>query len=131
MVMDPVSDMFTRIRNAISAKKRTVTMPASSLKKELVRILFENHFIGKYAFVNESKQGTIKILLKWDGTMQNAIQGITRVSTPGHRQYVKVEKVPRVLSGMGIAIVSTSKGIMTDDQCRKNKIGGEIIGKVW
>lgn len=131
MLMDPISDMFTRIRNAVSAKKRTVSIPASRLKKELVRILFENHFIGKYAFVNDTRQGTIKILLKYDQTMQNAIQGIKRVSTPGRRQYARVERVPKVLRGMGIAIVSTSKGIMTDEQCRKNNIGGEVIGLVW
>jgi small subunit ribosomal protein S8 len=131
MFTDPISDMFTRIRNAIGAKKRTVTMPASSIKKELVRILYENYYIGKYAFVNDTKQGTIKILLKWDPKMQNAIQGITRVSKPGRRKYSKVESVPRVLRGMGMAIVSTSKGTMTDEQCRKNNIGGEVIGLVW
>ncbi|MDD5672875.1 MAG: 30S ribosomal protein S8 [Chitinivibrionales bacterium] len=129
--MDPISDMFTSIRNAVGAKKRTVSMPASSLKKEIVRILFENHFISKYAFVNDTKQGTIKILLKWDPTMQNAIRGIKRVSTPGRRRYAPVDKVPKVLRGMGISIVSTSKGLMTDEQCRKNKIGGEVIGLVW
>jgi small subunit ribosomal protein S8 len=131
MLTDQVADMFTRIRNAVGGKKRTVSIPASNLKKELTRILFENSFIAKYAFVDDGGQGTIKILLKYDDRMQNAIQGIKRVSTPGLRAYKKVGQVPRVLSGMGVAIVSTSKGVMTDVDCRKANLGGELIGIVW
>lgn len=131
MLTDQIADMFTRIRNAIGAKKRTVSIPASSLKKEITRILFENHFIAKYAFVEDETQGVIKVLLKYDDRMQNAIQGLKRVSTPGLRRYSRVGDVPKVMSGMGIAIVSTSKGVMTDRECRKANIGGEIIGIVW
>ncbi len=131
MVTDQVADMFTRIRNAVQAKRRTVDIPASKLKKELTRILFENHFISKYAYVDDSKQGIIKILLKYDDEMRNAIQGIQRVSTPGRRRYVGSNEIPKVLSGMGIAIVSTSKGVLTDRECRKMNVGGEVVGTVW
>ena len=131
MLTDHIADMFTRIRNAIGAKKRTVTIPANNIKKDLTKILFENHFIAKYAFVEDGLQGTIKILLKYDDRMRNAIQGIERVSTPGLRRYAPVDKIPKVLNGMGIAIVSTSKGVMTDKECRDLKVGGELIGKVW
>jgi len=131
MLTDQIADMFTRIRNAIQAKKKTVDIPGSRLKKEITRILHETHFIRKYAFVEDDKQGIIKILLKYDEQMRSAIQGIQRISTPGLRQYRKATKVPRVLNGIGIAIVSTSKGVMTDRECRKNNVGGEVIGKVW
>ncbi|HON10440.1 MAG TPA: 30S ribosomal protein S8 [Chitinispirillaceae bacterium] len=132
MLTDQVADMFNRIRNAIQAKKRTVNVPASNLKKEITRILFENHFISKYAFVNEEgKQGIIKILLKYDDELRNSIQGIKRVSTPGRKQYKGAQELPKVLNGMGIAIVSTSKGVMTDRECRKMNVGGEVIGIVW
>lgn len=131
MLTDQVADMFTRIRNAIQAKKRTVSIPASNLKKEITRLLFENHYIAKYAFVDDGSQGVIKILLKYDEKMQNAVQGIKRVSTPGLRIYANVTNVPKVLGGMGMAVVSTSKGVMTDKDCRKMNIGGEIVGIVW
>lgn len=131
MLTDQIADMFTRIRNAIQAKKRTVNVPSSSLKKDITRILFENHFISKYAFVQDNVQGTIKILLKYDESMANAIQGIERISRPGRRLYAKSAEIPKVRSGMGIAIVSTSKGVMTDSECRKANMGGELIGKVW
>jgi small subunit ribosomal protein S8 len=131
MLTDQVADMFTRIRNAIQAKKRTVSVPASSLKKEITRLLFENHYIAKYAFVDDGGQGVIKILLKYNDAMENAIQGIDRISTPGLRKYSGVDKVPKVLSGMGMAIVSTSKGVMTDKDCRTMHIGGEVVGIVW
>lgn len=131
MLTDQIADMFTRIRNAIKARKRTVDVPASKIKKEITRILFENHFISKYAFVNDDKQGVIKILLKYDGEQKNAIQGIKKISVPGRKCYAGSEKVPRVLGGMGIAIVSTSRGLMTDRECRKLNIGGEVMGTVW
>jgi len=131
MLTDQIADMFTRIRNAIKARKRTVDVPASKIKKEITRILFENHFISKYAFVNDERQGVIKILLKYDEDQQSAIQGIKRVSLPGRKQYAGSEKLPRVLGGMGIAIVSTSKGLLTDRECKKLNIGGEVIGTVW
>ncbi len=131
MLTDQVADMFTRIRNAIQAKKKTVTIPASNLKKEITRILFENHFITKYAYVDDAVQGEIKILLKYTEELENAIQGIEKVSTPGRRRYTSVKNMPRVLNGMGISIISTSKGVMTDLDCKKLKVGGEILGKVW
>lgn len=131
MHTDQIADMFTRIRNAIHAKRKTVTIPASGIRKDITRILYENNFISKYAFVDNKVQGEIKILLKYTDTLQNAIQGIERVSTPGRRQYVTVGTMPKVLSGMGVCIVSTSKGLMTDRDCRKMNIGGELLGKVW
>ncbi len=131
MLTDQIADMFTRIRNAIQAQRRTVSLPASKLKKEVTRILFENHFISKYAFVEGKTQGEIKILLKYDDQMRNAIQGIERISTPGRRRYSSADAMPRVLNGMGMAIVSTSRGVVTDQECRKLHIGGEVIGRVW
>jgi small subunit ribosomal protein S8 len=128
---DQIADMFTRIRNAIQAKKRTVSIPTSKLKKEITRLLFENHFVVKYAFVDDGGRGTIKILLKYNDRMQNAIQGLKRVSTPGLRKYSRAASVPKVMSGMGMSIVSTSKGLMSDADCRKMNIGGEVLGTIW
>jgi small subunit ribosomal protein S8 len=108
-----------------------VTIPSSSLKKDITKILYENHFITKYAFVDDGLQGQIKILLKYNEAMENAIQGIQRVSTPGLRKYTKADKIPKVLNGLGISIISTSKGVVTDKACRSMNIGGELIGKVW
>ena len=131
MLTDQIADMFTRIRNAVHAKKKTVTIPSSQMKKDLARILFENNFISKYAFVEDSVQGQIKILLRYSDTFENAIQGIERISTPGRREYCGVGEIPKVLNGMGICIVTTSKGVMTDKDCRRLNVGGEVIGKVW
>lgn len=131
MLTDQIADMFTRIRNAIQARKKTVDIPSSKLKREIARILYEKHFISKYAFIDDNKQGVIKILLKYDDKMNNAIQGIQRISRPGLRQYRTAANIPRVLNGLGIAIVSTSRGVMSDNECRKNNVGGEMIGKVW
>jgi small subunit ribosomal protein S8 len=131
MLTDQIADMFNRIRNSIQARKRTVDIPSSGIKKEITRILFENHFISKYAFVDDGRQGVIKILLKYDEKQRNAIQGLKRVSTPGRKQYSGVDSIPKVLNGMGMAIISTSKGVMTDRDCRKMNVGGEVIGKVW
>ena len=131
MLTDQVADMFTRIRNAVQAGKKTVTVPASRLKKEITRILFENGFIQKYAFVDDGVQGEIKILLRYDKNLNNAIQGIQKISTPGRRKYSDVSTMPKILNGMGVCIVSTSKGVMTDKECRENNVGGELIGKVW
>lgn len=131
MLTDQIADMFTRIRNAIQAKKKTVSIPSSKLKKEITRILFENNFITKYAFIDNQVKGEIKILLKYDSDLNNAIQGIQKVSTPGRRKYSSMKNLQRVLNGMGISIISTSKGVMTDLDCRKLNVGGEVIGKVW
>jgi len=131
MLTDQVADMFTRIRNAIHAKKKTVTIPASNLKKEITRILYENKFITKYAFIDDGVQGEIKVLLRYTDALENAIQGIEKVSTPGRRRYTSVNDMPKVLNGMGMSIISTSKGVMTDRECLKMNVGGEVIGKVW
>jgi small subunit ribosomal protein S8 len=131
MQTDQIADMFTRIRNAIQAKKKTVNMPGSKLKVEVARVLCDHHFIRKYAFVDDGKQGILKLLLKYNEQMQNAVQGLERVSTPGLRRYRRASNMPRVLNGMGVLIVTTSKGLMTDRECRTNNIGGEVIGKVW
>jgi small subunit ribosomal protein S8 len=131
MLTDQVADMFTRIRNAGSARKKTVTVPASKLKREITRILHEHNFIDRYAFVDDQRQGQIKILLRYDGELKSVIRGLQRVSTPGRRQYRKAQELPKVLNGLGIAIVSTPKGVMTDADCRKLNVGGEVIGKVW
>ncbi len=131
MLTDQIADMFTRIRNAAHAKKKTVSIPASGMKKEITRILFENNFIGKYAFIDDAIQGEIKILLKYDEKLNSAIQGIERISTPGRRDYSSVGDLPKVLNGLGICIISTSKGLMTDSDCRRLNVGGEVLGKVW
>lgn len=131
MITDPIADMFTLIRNGFNAGKRAVTIPASNLKKDITKLLFDNGYIAKYAFVDEGPQGEIKILLKYTENRESAIQDIQRISKPSRRMYATVEELPRILNGMGIAIVSTSKGLMTDHECRKSNVGGELIGKVW
>ena len=131
MITDPIADMFTLIRNGFNAQKRAVSVPASKVKKEITKLLFDNGFITKYAFVNEGPQGAIKILLKYSDERESAIQDIQRMSKPSLRKYSAAEDLPRILNGMGVCIVSTSKGLMTDHDCRKNNIGGELIGKVW
>lgn len=131
MHTDPVADMFTRVRNAVSARKKAVTIPASNLKKGLTRVMHEQKYIKKYAFVDDDKQGEIKILLKYDDDNKNAIEGIKKVSVPGRREYTSVKDMPKVLNGMGVCFISTSKGIMTDREAKKVNIGGEVIGMIW
>ncbi len=128
MITDPIADYLTRIRNAMMANHRVVEIPASNLKKEITKILFDQGFILNYKFEDETKPGNIKIALKYHPvTKQSAITQIERVSKPGLRRYVGCEALPRVLNGLGIAIVSTSKGLMTDKEARKHGIGGEVI----
>jgi small subunit ribosomal protein S8 len=129
MVTDPIADYLTRMRNAISAKHRVVEIPASKLKKEITKILFEKGYILNYKFENEgSHNQTIKIALKYHPlTKQPAIADLKRVSSPGLRKYVSVSDMPRVLNGLGIAIVSTSKGLMTDKEARTLNVGGEVL----
>ncbi len=131
MITDPIADMFTLIRNGFRAQKRAVSIPASKMKKEITKLLFDNGFITKYAFVEEGPQGSIKILLKYTDSRESSIQDIQRISKPSMRVYSNVDELPRILNGMGVCIVSTSKGLMTDHDCRKSNIGGELIGKVW
>ncbi len=126
---DTISDYLTRVRNAISANHRIVEVPASNLKKEITKILFEKGYILNYKFEeNEKKQGTIKIALKYNPTTKlSAIRTLDRVSKPGLRKYAGVENMPKVLNGLGIAIISTSKGVMTDKEAKKLNVGGEVL----
>ncbi len=129
-VTDPIGDMLTRIRNATRVGKRVVEMPASNLRREVAKILVRRNFVQKFVIVDDGKQGVLKILLKYtDG--QPAIQGIQRISAPGRRTYANVTRIPKVMNGMGMAIVSTSKGLLTDYEAREQNVGGEIICKVW
>ncbi len=127
---DPIADYLTRLRNAISAGHRVVEVPASNLKKELTRILFEQGFILNYKFEQDGPQGTIKIALKYVNKV-NAIKALERISTPGLRRYSSHKDLPRVLNGLGIAIISTSKGVMTDKEAREQNVGGEVLCYVY
>ena len=132
MITDPIADFLTRIRNAVKAKHRIVEVPASNVKKAITQILFEKGYILNYKFEEEGPQGTIKIALKYHPvTKQPAIMSIRRVSSPGLRKYADSENLPRVMNGLGIAIISTSQGMMTDRDARKNHAGGEIVAYVW
>ena len=128
MVTDPIADYLTRIRNASSAKHRTVEIPASKIKKEITKILFDKGYILNYKFEDETFPKTIKIALKYHpSTKEPAMTNIQRISSPGLRKYVSAEKLPRVLNGLGIAVISTSRGLMTDKEARALNIGGEVI----
>lgn len=129
-ISDVIADMLTRIRNANNAKHETVDIPASNMKKAIADILLEEGYIKGYQVIEDGKQGVIKITLKYNGK-QKVIQGIRRVSKPGLRIYAGFEDMPKVMNGLGIAIVSTSKGIMTDKKARAAKVGGEILAFVW
>ncbi|MGW8122902.1 30S ribosomal protein S8 [Roseivirga echinicomitans] len=129
---DPIADYLTRLRNAIKAKHRVVDIPASNLKKQLTSVLHEKGYILNYKFEEEGPQGNIKIALKYNRVSKKpAIEKLLRVSKPGLRKYVGVEELPRVLNGLGIAIISTSKGIMTDKEARNLHIGGEVLCHVY
>ena len=128
---DPIADMLTRIRNGSKARKKWVDMPASKLKKELARILSEEHFIDRFTYADDNKQGVLRIFLKYEHNEMPIIRGIQRVSKPGLRKYSRALDLPRVLNGLGVAIVSTSSGVMTDQTARKKGVGGEIICYVW
>ena len=129
-ISDVIADMLTRIRNANNAKHETVDIPASNMKKAIADILLEEGYIKGYQIIEDGKQGIIKITLKYIGK-QKVIQGIRRVSKPGLRIYAGCEDMPKVMNGLGIAIVSTSKGVMTDKKARAAKVGGEILAFVW
>ncbi|KOF03553.1 small subunit ribosomal protein S8 [Roseivirga ehrenbergii] len=129
---DPIADYLTRLRNAIKAKHRVVDIPASNLKKQLTSVLHEKGYILNYKFEDEGPQGNIKIALKYNRvSKKSAIEKLLRVSKPGLRKYVGAEELPRVLNGLGIAIISTSKGIMTDKEARNLHIGGEVLCHVY
>ena len=124
---DPIADYLTRLRNAIMAKHRVVEIPASNLKKEITKILFDKGYVLNYKFVDDGPQGTIKVALKYDPvTKVNAIRSLKRVSRPGLRKYSGYKDMPRVINGLGIAILSTSKGVMTDKEAKDLKIGGDL-----
>ena len=129
---DPVADFLTRIRNGIQAGHRVVEIPASNLKREMTKILFEKGYILNYKFIDDNKQGIIKIALKYDPVSKHpAIKNLKRISTPGLRKYVGHRNLPRVLNGLGIAILSTSKGVMTDKEARDKNVGGEVLCYVY
>ena len=131
MVMtDPIADMLTRIRNANQAKHEVVEMPASRLKLEILEVLKNEGYITEYEKVEDGKQGVIKVTLKYVNK-ERVIKGIKRISKPGLRVYAKSTELPQVLNGLGVAIISTSNGVMTDRDARKNKLGGEVIAFVW
>ncbi len=128
---DPVADYLTRIRNAQMAKKPWVDIPSSILKSRISYILKEEHFIRDYILIKDDIQGKLRIFLNYDYNGDPVIKGIKRVSTPGCRRYVKSDSIPRVLNGMGISVLTTSKGVISDKKARKMKIGGEVLCHVW
>ena len=130
-ITDPVADMLTRIRNANSAKHESVDVPASNLKKAIAKILLDEGYIKSYEVVEDGTQGVIRIQLKYLAGKEKVISGLRRVSKPGLRIYAGADELPKVLKGLGIAIVSTSKGVMTDKKARENHIGGEVLAFVW
>ena len=127
---DPIADYLTRVRNALRARHKKVDVPASNLKKEISRILMEQKFITSYTTVDDTKQGIIRIQLKYNDTT-SVISGLRRISRPGIRRYHNAGELPRVNNGLGVAVMSTSKGLMTDKQARKENVGGEVLFYVW
>ncbi|MDI9481580.1 MAG: 30S ribosomal protein S8 [Bacillota bacterium] len=128
---DVIADMLTRIRNAANSKHETVDVPASNLKRRIAQILEEEGYIKSFSEINDNKQGVIRITLKYADTKRNVISGIKRISKPGLRVYAGKDELPKVLGGLGIAIISTSKGVMTDKAARKEGVGGEVLAFVW
>ena len=130
-ITDPIADLLTRIRNANSAKHETVEIPASNMKKAIVEILNEEGYIKNYQVIEDGKQGIIRITLKYGPNKSQIITGLRKVSKPGLRIYSGCEDMPKVMKGLGVAIVSTSKGVMTDKQARKENVGGEVLAFIW
>ena len=130
-ITDPVADMLTRVRNANTAKHESVDVPASNLKKAIAKILLDEGYIKSYEVVEDGTQGVIRIQLKYLAGKEKVISGLRRVSKPGLRVYAGADELPRVLKGLGIAIISTSKGVMTDKKARANHVGGEVLAFVW
>lgn len=128
---DPIADMLTRIRNANSQKHKTVDIPSSNMKKAIADILFKEGYVAAYEEINENSQGVIRITLKYDETGARVIDGLKRISKPGLRVYASKEELPQVLNGLGIALISTSKGIKTDREARKEGLGGEVLAYIW
>ena len=130
-ITDPIADLLTRIRNASQAKHATVDIPASNMKKAIAQILVDEGYVTSYKVTEDGKQGVITITLKYTDNMQPVITGLRRISKPGLRIYTSCEDMPKVLKGIGTAIVSTPKGVMTDKQARKENVGGEVLAFVW
>ena len=129
-ISDVIADMLTRIRNANNAKHDTVDIPASNMKKAIAQILVDEGYVSGFQVVEDGKQGILRVTLKYNGK-EKVLKGLKRVSKPGLRIYASCEEMPRVMNGLGIAIVSTSKGIMTDRQARKENVGGEVLAFIW
>ena len=130
-ITDPIADMLTRIRNANSAKHETVDVPASNMKKSIAQILLDEGYIKSFQLIDDGTQGVIRITLKYNAGKEKVISGLRRVSKPGLRVYAGADELPRVLRGLGIAIISTSKGVMTDKKARTAHVGGEVLAFVW
>lgn len=130
-ITDPIADMLTRIRNANTAKHQTVDIPASNMKKAVAQILVDEGFIKSFEEIKDEKQGIIRVTLKYDENGKRVISGLKRISKPGLRIYVNKEEIPQVLNGLGIALISTSKGIKTDKEARKEGVGGEVLAYIW
>ena len=130
-ITDPIADMLTRIRNANSAKHDTVDVPASNMKKSIAQILLDEGYIKNFQLIDDGTQGVIRITLKYGAAKEKVISGLRRVSKPGLRVYAGAEELPRVLHGLGVAIVSTSKGVMTDKKAREAHVGGEVLAFIW
>jgi small subunit ribosomal protein S8 len=130
-ITDAIADMLTRIRNASSAKHETVDIPASNIKKDIAQILLDEGYIKKFDIIEDGKQGIIRVTLKYSMNKQSVISGIKRISKPGLRVYVGKEELPKVLGGLGVAIISTSRGVMTDEKARQDGVGGEVLAFVW
>ena len=131
LINDPIADMLTRIRNAQVARHDSITLPASNMKKSIAKILLEEGYVKSVNFIEDGVQGAIKIALKYPPERKCVIAGLKRISKPGLRVYAKSEQIPKVLGGLGIAIISTSKGVMTDKEARKNAVGGEVLCYIW
>jgi small subunit ribosomal protein S8 len=128
---DPIADLLTRVRNAVSAGHRSVDIPASKLKREISRVLAEERFIDNFAYYDDGKQGQLRLYLRYTADNTSVIQGLRRISKPGLRRYAAKGELPRIRRGLGVAIVSTSRGVMTDRDARRTGIGGEILCSVW
>ena len=130
MMTDPIADLFTRIRNGLMVRHPRIDVPGSKMKARIVEILKEEGYIKNFRIYEDNLQGIIRVYLKYSGD-QSVIRGIKRISKPGRRNYVKRDAIPRVLNGLGLAILSTSSGVMTDHECRERGVGGEVLGHVW
>ena len=131
LMNDPIADMLTRVRNALIARHDTVTLPASNMKKAIAKIMLDEGYVKSVDYIDDGLQGQIKVTLKYAQGKESVIKGLKRISKPGLRVYAKNDEIPKVLGGLGIAIISTSKGIMTDKQARANNVGGEVLAYIW